>query len=209
MPPQLQLASRWYAGTADAVFQNLDLLDAEHPQNVVVLSGDHVYRMDYERLIRFHEERGADLTMACTQVPCADARRMGVVEVDNEDRVVAFSEKPEYPVPIPKRPERSRVNMGVYVFRTEPLVRAIIADAKTSSLHDFGHSVIPAMVPSRRTYAFDVLERSPHAEHYWQDVGALDTYFEADVAFLAPAPAFDLFSGVGPSGTTADSTRRP
>jgi glucose-1-phosphate adenylyltransferase len=194
VPPQLQLVSRWYAGTADAVFQNLDLLDEEHPQNVLVLSGDHVYRMDYERLLRFHEERGADLTLACTQVTCPEARSMGVVEVDADDRVVAFSEKPEYPVPIPGRPERSRVNMGIYVFRTEALVRAIIADAKTSSVHDFGHSVIPAMVPTGRVYAFDVLARSPRVEHYWQDVGTLDTYFDASMGLLAPEPAFDLFA---------------
>jgi glucose-1-phosphate adenylyltransferase len=194
VPPQLQMVSRWYAGTADAVFQNLDLLDEERPEHVIVLSGDHVYRMDYQRLLGFHRERDADLTIACTQVPCAEARRMGVVEVQGDDRVVAFNEKPEFPVPIPHLPERARVNMGIYVFRTAALVRALIADAKTSSLHDFGHNVIPAMIPARRVHAFDVRERSPKTEHYWQDVGTLDTYFDANMQLLAPAPAFDLFA---------------
>ncbi len=194
VPPQLQLVSRWYAGTADAVFQNLDLLDEEHPQHVVVLSGDHVYRMDYGRLIQFHDEHGADLTLACTEVACADARRMGVLDVDGDDRVIAFDEKPAYPMPIPQSPDRSRVNMGVYVFRTDALVRAVIADAKTSSLHDFGQNVIPAMLSAQQVFAFDVLERCPRAEHYWQDVGTLDTYFDANMGLLAPEPPFDLFA---------------
>ncbi len=197
VPPQLQLVSRWYAGTADAVFQNLDLLDEERPEHVLVLSGDHVYRMNYQGLIAFHREHDTDLTIACTQVPTAEARRMGVVEVENDDRVVAFIEKPEYPVPIREHPEHVRVNMGIYVFRTEALVRAIIADAKTSSLHDFGHNVVPAMVAARRVHAFDVSERSPRAERYWQDVGTLDTYFDATMQLLAPAPAFDLFADDG------------
>ena len=194
VPPQLQLVSRWYAGTADAVFQNLDLLDEERPEHVLILSGDHVYRMDYERLLAFHVERDADLTLACTQVPSPEARRMGVLEADAEDRITAFSEKPEFPVPIPSHPDRCRVNMGVYIFRTEALVRAIIADAKTSSLHDFGHCIIPAMVPTHRTYAYDVLERCPPTKHYWQDVGTLDTYFETNMDLLAADPAFDLFA---------------
>jgi glucose-1-phosphate adenylyltransferase len=154
--------------------------------------------MDYERLLAFHLERAADLTLACSQVPCPEARRMGVLEVDAEDRITAFSEKPEFPVPIPTRPDRSRVNMGVYVFRTEALVRAVIADAKSSSLHDFGHSIIPTMVPTHRVHAYDVLERCPPAEHYWQDVGTVDTYFTTNMDLLAAEPAFDLFLGGWP-----------
>jgi glucose-1-phosphate adenylyltransferase len=194
VPPQLQLVSRWYSGTADALFQNLDLLDEERPEHVLVLSGDHVYRMDYERLLAFHVERGAAATVACTQVPCAEATRMGVVETDGEDRITAFAEKPEFPVPIPSRPDRARVNMGVYAFRTEALVRALIADAKSASLHDFGHSILPAMVPTHRVCAFDILERCPPTHHYWQDVGTLDTYFAANLHLLASDPAFDLFT---------------
>ncbi len=193
VPPQLQLVSRWYAGTADAVFQNIDLLDEERPEHVLILSGDHIYRMDYERLLAFHIEREADLTLACSQVSCTEARRMGVVETDADDRITTFSEKPEFPFPLPHQLDRARVNMGVYVFRTEALVRAIIADAKTSSVHDFGHSIIPAMVPTGRVRAFDVLERCPPSHHYWQDVGTLDTYFTANMDLLATNPAFDLF----------------
>ena len=123
---------------------------------------------------------------------------MGVVETDARDRITVFSEKPAYPVPMASRLDHSRVNMGVYVFRTEALVRALIADAKSSSLHDFGHSIIPAMVPTRGVYAFDVLARCPPAEHYWQDVGTLDTYFVANLELLATDPAFDLFTSGWP-----------
>jgi glucose-1-phosphate adenylyltransferase len=198
VPPQHQLVSRWYAGTADAVFQNLELLDQDRPEHVVILSGDHVYRMDYERLLAFHVERDADLTLATTQVPCAEARRMGVLEADDDDRITAFAEKPEFPVPLRARPDRARVNMGIYVFRTETLVRAVIADAKSASVHDFGHSIIPTLVPTHRVYAFDVLERCPAPQHYWQDVGTLDTYFAANMDLLAADPAFDIFTSEWP-----------
>ncbi|MCC6849377.1 MAG: NTP transferase domain-containing protein [Deltaproteobacteria bacterium] len=198
VPPQLHLVSRWYAGTSDAVFQNLDLLDEERPRNVLVLSGDHVYRMDYGRLLAFHAERGADLTVACTRVPLEEARRMGVLGVDEAERVTVFDEKPPFPTPIAPRVAAARVNMGIYVFRTEPLVRALVADAKTASRHDFGHCIIPAMVPDGRVFAYDVGERGDPTERYWQDVGTLDTYYATNMELLAAAPAFDLHAADWP-----------
>ncbi len=198
VPPQLQLVSRWYAGTADAVFQNIDLLDDERPHNVLVLSGDHVYRMDYARLLAFHREREADVTIACTRVPRTEAGRMGVLDVDGGSRVVAFDEKPEFPMPMPQDPMRARVNMGIYVFRTDALVRALVADAKTASQHDFGHCILPAMIPGGRTFAYDILERGEPMERYWQDVGTLDTYYATNMDLLAGAPAFDLYASDWP-----------
>jgi len=146
VPPQLHLVSRWYAGTADALFQNLHLLEEERPRHVLVLSGDHIYRMDYEPLLHFHEEHGADVTMACTQVPLAEATRMGVFAARHRRARPRLCRETGRPAPLPERPTHALVNMGVYVFRTEALVRAVIADAKADSKHDFGHDILPAML---------------------------------------------------------------
>ncbi len=193
VPPQLHLVSRWYAGTADAVFQNLHLLEEERPRHVLIVSGDHIYRMDYEALLQFHVSQQADVTLACTQVPTIQATRMGVLEIGDDVRIRAFKEKPAHPSPLPQQPGRSLVNMGVYVFNTEALVRAIIADAKADSDHDFGSNIIPQMVAGQRVCAFDIAARCPPELHYWRDVGTLDTYFEANMELLLPQPPFDLF----------------
>lgn len=204
VPPQQQLVSRWYAGTADAVFQNLELLEEERPQHVLIVSGDHIYRLNYEPLLHFHAEAGADLTIACTEVPCGEASRMGVVEVDGAARVQGFTEKPATPAPLPQQPNRSLVNMGVYVFKTAALVRAVIADAKQDSEHDFGRNVIPALVRSQRSVcAFDTVAHCTPAELYWQDVGTLDSYFDAHMELLLPQPPFDLFDPDWPIRTHA------
>jgi glucose-1-phosphate adenylyltransferase len=198
VPPQRQLVSRWYAGTADAVFQNLHLLGDDRPRNVLILSGDHVYCMDYGPLLTFHAQHGADLTVACTRVPRAEATRMGVIEVDAQARVRTFAEKPEAPVAMPGNASLALVNMGVYVFETEALVRAVIADEKQASPQDFGRSVIPAMLGDRRVYAFDIVEHCPPSERYWRDVGTLDSYFETNLELLQPEPPLDLFEGGRP-----------
>jgi len=192
VPPQLQLVSRWYAGTADAVFQNLYLLEEDRPKNVLVVSGDHIYRMDYGPMIQFHIERNADVTLASTQASLEEATRMGVLEVDAAARITGWAEKPAHPKPLPDDPTRALVNMGVYVFKTEPLVRALIADAKQESKHDFGHNIIPAIARGGRAYAFDVMARCPVEQHYWQDVGTLDSYFDAHMNLLVPKPSFNL-----------------
>jgi glucose-1-phosphate adenylyltransferase len=192
VPPQLQLVSRWYAGTADAVFQNLYLLEDERPARVLVVSGDHVYHLDYRLLLQFHVEHAADLTLACTRASLDDARRMGIIEADAEARVYGFEEKPSHPVPLPHDPMHALVNMGVYVFETEPLVRALIADAKRDSRHDFGHDIIPMMAANRRAFAFDLMASAPTHQRYWQDVGTLDSYYQVHMELLKPAPAFEL-----------------
>ena len=193
VPPQLQLVSRWYAGTADAVFQNLYLLEEDRPRNVLVVSGDHIYRMDYGPLIQFHIECDADVTLASTQTSLDEATRMGVLEVDATARITGWAEKPAQPKPLPDDPARALVNMGVYVFKTAPLVRAVIADAKRESRHDFGHDIIPAIAAGGRAYSFDVIARCPAAQHYWQDVGTLDSYFTAHMDLLRPHPSFNLY----------------
>lgn len=193
VPPQRHLVTRWYAGTADAVFQNLHVLDAERPRHVVVLSGDHVYRMDYRPFIAAHVARDADVTIACAEVPCAEATRMGVLGVDESGRVVVFDEKPAHPMPLPGRPTHALVSMGVYVFRTEAMVRALVADAKRVSEHDFGRSVLPAMLDAGAAlYAFDLEDHVPPGRRYWQDVGTLDAYYEVTMDLLRDAPPFAL-----------------
>ncbi|MFN8624927.1 MAG: glucose-1-phosphate adenylyltransferase [Candidatus Binatia bacterium] len=199
VPPQLQLVSRWYTGTADAVFQNLHVLEEERPEWVLILSGDHIYRMDYNPLLQFHVGHAADLTVACTEVPRTDATRMGVLELDRAARVRTFAEKPAQPAPLQRRPDCALVNMGVYLFRTETLVRAVIADAKGDSAHDFGHNIIPNLIARHcRVVGFDIVERCPPERHYWQDVGTLDSYFAANIELLAARPPFDLFDASWP-----------
>lgn len=198
VPPQRQLVARWYMGTADAVFQNLHLLEEERPARVLLVSGDHVYRMDYRRLLDFHAQHDAAVTIACTEVPLAEASRMGVVGVDQQARVRSFVEKPAQPPPLPHDPTRALVNMGIYVFEAEALVRAVIADEKSESEHDFGHDVLPALVASQRVYAYDVSKHGSARERYWKDVGTLDSYYDANLGLLAPAPAFDLLDAGWP-----------
>ena len=201
VPPQLQLVSRWYAGTADAVFHNLHLLEEDRPEHVLILSGDHVYRMDYTQLLDFHSQRGADVTIACTEVPRAQASHLGVVDVDDRAHVVGFAEKPAEPTTLPGTVATSLVNMGVYVFRTAALVRMLIADAKADSEHDFGHNIIPNIISAYRVYAFNIVRECPAEFHYWQDVGTLDSYFQAHMELLLPHPPFDLFDSRWPVRT--------
>jgi glucose-1-phosphate adenylyltransferase len=202
VPPQLRLVSRWYAGTADAVFQNLHLLDEERPQRVLILSGDHIYRMDYGRLLDFHDRGGAEVTLACTEVSLADATRMGVLEVEGEEgHIRAFTEKPAAPAPLPHDAGRALGSMGIYVFETETLVRSLIAGAKSGGGHDFGHHLLPELIRTRRVLAFDIDRGLPRQQHYWQDVGTLDSYYRANMDLLGRQPAIDLFDADWPLRT--------
>ena len=194
VPPQQRLVREWYRGTADAVFQNIDLLSHERPKFVLVLAGDHVYRMDYQAMLRFHLAKGAEVTIACTTVPIKDASRFGVMEVDASDRIVGFEEKPSQPKPLPDDPFQALISMGIYLFNTETLVRAVIQDAKrTDSDHDFGKNVIPTLVQQgARVFAFNIRKELPPLFHYWQDIGTLDSYYNAHMELVSPNPSFPL-----------------
>lgn len=193
VPPQQFIVSRWYAGTADAIFQNIHLLEEERPKYVLILSGDHVYKMDYRVLLDWHISKDADLTIACIDVERSEAPRYGVVEVNDDFRIVGFSEKPRNPKPMPNNPQRCLVSMGVYVFRTETLVRAVIRDAKRDSEHDFGKNIIPDLIAYANVFAFPVRECMPESMHYWRDIGTVDSYYDAQMELLHPSPPFDLF----------------
>jgi glucose-1-phosphate adenylyltransferase len=192
IPPQLRSSERWYQGTGDAIFQNIYLLNEERPDRVLILSGDHIYRMDYRRMIDFHRERGADLTLACIEVPIADSERFGTIKVDEDHRVVGFREKSKAPYRHPGRSDMTLVSMGVYLFETETLVRAVIQDAKVDSQHDFGKNIIPSLLSSRRVYAYNFVDEKGKPT-YWRDIGTIDSYFEANMDFIDRSPPFDLY----------------
>jgi glucose-1-phosphate adenylyltransferase len=202
VPAQQQGGAGWYSGTADAVFQNLDLLQSADAKFVLVLAGDHVYRMDYRRMVAEHEARGADLTVACVEVPVEQACAFGVMHVDADARVRAFHEKPACPGALPGRPDVALASMGVYVFSTAFLCEALRRDAADpDSCHDFGHNIVPAAVASAHVYAHnfatscvDTVEALP----YWRDVGTLDAYWQANMDLTRPRPELDLYDDAWP-----------
>lgn len=194
VPPQLRVDQRWYEGTADAVFQNVYLLHQTQPKRVLVLSGDHIYKMDYSHMVDFHLATGATATVAAVEVPVAQAGAFGVLEVDRDSRIVGFHEKPSEPITIPDRPERALVNMGVYCFETEVLIDALERDAPNpASRHDFGHDVLPSLAAAGHLFAypFEDLNRKP--EPYWRDIGTLDSYYAASMDLVAVDPVFNLY----------------
>lgn len=194
LPPQQRLPNRWYLGTADAIFQNLYLLQQERPRWVLILGGDHVYKMNYARLLDAHRRHEADATIVCVDVARSEATEFGVMVVDSRRRVRAFQEKPPDPAPMPDAPEHSLVSMGIYLFTTEVLVRALVQDAKTPrSTHDFGRDVIPRLIADHKVMAYNFHSRSQPGPPYWRDVGTLDSYWQANMDLLARHPEFDLF----------------
>ena len=194
VPPQQIMVDRWYRGTADSIYQNLFLLEQERPRHVLVLSGDHVYKMDYLTLLDFHLSRDADLTVAVVMVPRMDAKSLGVLHVDSDSRVINFLEKPADPPGMPGQPDFALASMGVYVFRAETLVQEVIADAKRpDSQHDFGRNIIPQMVGRKKVYAYNFSDWRSGLPHYWRDIGQLDAYFEAHLDLLGKNPVFNLF----------------
>ena len=203
VPPQLRVGQRWYLGTADAVFQNTYLLEHDRPRFVVVLSGDHVYKMDYARLIERHEANGAIATVGAVEVPVAQASSFGVLRVDARSRITAFQEKPAEPAPMPGRPATALANMGVYVFETETLVRALAADARQESRHDFGHDILPSLVATGKIFADPFVDENKKETRYWRDIGTLDSYYEASMDLVAVEPVFNLYDKTWPLRTMA------
>jgi len=202
IPPQRRCGERWYQGTADAVFQNIYSLEQERPQFVLILGGDHVYKMDYSEMILAHVNSGAALTIACTEVPLEEATRFGVMGVDNDWRVHRFQEKPSEPDLLPNNPSHALASMGIYVFNTDVLVREVQNDAQRESQHDFGKDIIPRMVESgQRVYAFPFRDRNSAMVKYWRDIGTLDSYFEANMDLVEVSPIFNLYDEEWPIRT--------
>ena len=202
LPPQKRVGEHWYLGTADAVYQNLYSINQEEAQNVLVLSGDHVYKMDYSKMLRFHVEKGADVTLATIEVPVADGRRFGIVSVDEEGRVNGFQEKPDNPIPLPGSPGVALASMGIYIFRSEVLISALEEDAtKPDSKHDFGKDIIPALLATAPVYSYRFYDENKKASKYWRDIGTLDAYFEASMDLCQVNPEFNLYDPEWPLRT--------
>ncbi|MES1255712.1 MAG: glucose-1-phosphate adenylyltransferase [Acidobacteriota bacterium] len=201
LPPQKRVSEHWYQGTADAVYQNLYSIMSENPRYLIVLAGDHVYKMDYARMLRAHQERGAAVTLATIEVPIAEASRFGVVAVNDEERVTGFEEKPSRPTPIPGSPGFALASMGVYVFTTEFLVQALEADAKRPTAHDFGKDIIPSAIHEVPVYAHRFYDENKKASKYWRDIGTLDAYFDANMDLCQVNPEFNLYDPEWPLRT--------
>ena len=190
--------SAWYAGTADAVYQNLDIIESYGVRYIVLLAGDHVYKMDYEKMLRQHCESGADVTVGCIEVPRMEATGFGVMHVDENDRIISFLEKPKDPPAMPDNPEMALASMGIYVFETAFLADQLRRDAaEPHSEHDFGKDIIPYLVKHgtavAHRFAESCVRSSDQAEAYWRDVGTVDAYWQANVDLTDVVPALDLY----------------
>ncbi len=201
----------WYAGTADAVYQNLDIIADYAPNYIVILAGDHVYKQDYELMLRQHVQDGADVTVGCTEVAREEARAFGVMHVDAHDRITEFLEKPADPPEIPGRPGMALASMGIYVFCTAFLFDQLRRDAADAdSQHDFGRDIIPYIVRNGRAVAHrfsrSCVRSASDAEYYWRDVGTIDAYWAANIDLTAPLPGLDLYDNDWPIWTYAEIT---
>lgn len=192
IPPQLRVGAQWYLGTADAIYQNIYQLEIERPQRVLILSGDHVYRMDYAPMIEAHMRAGASVTIATALVDAPECSRFGVLETDPSNRVVGFEEKPASPRAKPDADGRLQVSMGIYVFDTDVLVRSLVQDAKTDSSHDFGRDIIPSLIPTGRVQAYPFRDGTGQPG-YWRDIGTLGSYYDASMDLVAVSPVFNLY----------------
>lgn len=201
VPPQQRISEDWYRGTADAVYQNLFLLDNEQPEFLLVLAGDHVYKMNYADMYNFLLAKQADAVVGAIEIPLAEARRFGVIGVDEGYRILRFDEKPQNPVPIPNDPTQAFASMGIYLFRASIIRERLIQDAKEDSAHDFGKDIIPRMIRENRVYAFKFQDENKKAVKYWRDIGTLDAYWEANMDLVAVDPLFNLYDQEWPIRT--------
>src|SRR3984957_14025541 len=202
---------RWYLGTADAVYQNIDIIESHAPRFTVLLAGDHIYKMDYEPMLEQHVDDGADVTVGCIEVPRQEANGFGVVSINEVNRIVSFEEKPTDPPAMPGKPDRSLASMGIYVFETAFLIEQLRQDAADPhSSHDFGKDVIPRLVKEARAlahhFAGSCVRSSTSAPPYWRDVGTVDTYFAANVDLTDVVPDLDLHDRNWPIWTYGEVT---
>lgn len=197
LPAQQRTQESWYLGTADAVFQNLDILRRHNADYVLILGGDHIYKMDYSKLLAEHITKGADMTVACLDIPREDARAFGVMGIDSESRVISFAEKPLDPAPIPGQSDRALASMGIYVFNAAFLYEQLVRDHDLEdSSHDFGKDLIPYMVPRHQVFAHrfhDSCVNMAAGIPYWRDVGTIDAYWEANLDLTMVSPDLNLY----------------
>lgn len=196
MPPMKRMHDDWYLGTADAVYQNIESILAEDPELTIILAGDHIYKMDYREMIAWHQQHSAAITIATTQVAPEEAGRFGVTRIGPAYRVTGFEEKPQHGNPTRSafNPERVSVSMGIYVFDTKVLVRALLEDSEDpDSSHDFGHNILPCWVDRVNVIAYDFRDLNDKTDRYWRDVGTIDAYYDANMDLVAVTPEFNLY----------------
>ncbi len=201
VPPQQRVGDKWYQGTADAIYQNIYMIEKDAPDYLLILAGDHIYKMDYAEMFRFHKEKGADATVAAIEVPRQQATAFGVIEVDRNARIVGFEEKPSSPRPLPGRPEFAFASMGVYLFNTKKIIEHLHSDALRDTSHDFGKNIIPEMMRSSRVYAYNFIDENRKAAKYWRDAGTIDAYWEANMDLVAVDPLLNLYDNQWPIRT--------
>lgn len=193
IPPQQRVSEDWYLGTADAVFQNLYFIQQVNPELLLVLSGDHIYKMDYSEMLAYHEENRADVTLGAIEVNIASASRFGILEVDQDRRVKGFEEKPVEPRPYPPKASFCLASMGVYLFNVKTLTDYLNGDAERPTSHDFGKDILPQMVKETRVFAYEFLDKNKKMVKYWRDIGTLDAYWESNMDLVSVDPIFNLY----------------
>jgi glucose-1-phosphate adenylyltransferase len=203
LPPQMRVSQHWYRGTADAVYQNIYSIGSEQSNYVFILSGDHIYKMNYQKMLEQHVETGADVTVATFEVDTASAaKRFGVIETDKDWRIIGFEEKPAGPKESPIHPGKVNASMGVYLFNTHLLVPILIDDAESpTSSHDFGKDIIPRIIGKHRVFAYNFRDENKKENSYWRDVGTVDAYHEANMDLCAVSPVFNLYDKSWPLQT--------
>jgi len=203
LPAQQRIETSWYEGTANAVLQNLDIIRSHNPEYVLILAGDHVYKMDYGNMLAAHVEQEADVTVGCIEVPLEDARAFGVMSVDDKLRITEFVEKPDNPKPMPGQPEKALASMGIYVFSTKILFDELLRDHELSTLssHDFGKDIIPSIIGRLRVSAFPFRDPVNNKPAYWRDVGTIDSLWQANMELIGVSPELNLYDSEWPIWT--------
>jgi len=202
VPAQQQIGGHWYLGTADSIFQNLNLIREAQPEHVLILAGDHIYKMDYGPMIAAHTKREADLTVGVIQVPLHEATGFGVMTIDEGNRVTRFDEKPVNPHPVPGNPDVAMASMGIYVFNRDFLIDVLNADAANEkSVHDFGKNIVPESIEKHRVFAYPFHDVKTRAQSYWRDVGTVDAYFRANLELIYVHPELNLYDADWPIWT--------
>ena len=195
LPPMKRVSDQWYQGTADAVYQNIYSIGSEQPKYVLILGGDHIYKMDYGKMLKQHQDSGADVTLATIQIDPEETYQFGVVDVGNDGRINGFEEKPKITrLRSPLNPAKVGGSMGVYLFNADVLIPVLLKDAESpNSSHDFGKDILPKMVDDYRVYAYDFVDENKKEARYWRDVGTLDAYYEANMDIVSVSPIFNLY----------------
>ena len=203
VPAQMRIGDTWYMGTADSIFQNLYFIETEKPEYVLILAGDHIYKMNYAEMIDYHIAKGADCTVSVVEMDKKDSQNFGVLEVDRNERILGFEEKPKAPKTIPGDPAHVYASMGIYVFKTDVLKEVLNADAQNpSSKHDFGKNILPAMVAKKaKIFAYNFKDENKKEAQYWRDIGTLDAYYEANMDLISVTPIFNLYDKEWPIRT--------